>query len=154
MNLFPCHGCPFREGCQQREVFRSKTKGLGARVVKFACPILDREMRYGRRITMWCRFVSGDPSGDDSYGQSYWYGEVPATITGVYADYKFSSVIDQDALTPEQWDEVKEFAHSPHLVHVRRSATYRRIRQFLHEPDVPVDVVEAAILRAKEADRG
>lgn len=133
--LAPCHGCPFRHGCQQRDDFKARTKGLGARQVRFACPVLDRELRPGRRIIMRARFMSPDENlwGDEV--MAFWNGEVPATITAMREDYKFSSIIDQDALTAEEWAAVKERAHQPELIHRRKAATHRRIVRLLDEPD-------------------
>ncbi len=138
MYMFPCNGCPFREGCAQRDDFKARAKGLGARLVRFACPILDRELRPGRRIIMRARFMSPDPDGFE-HDMSFWYGEVPATITAVRNGYKFSSVIDEAALTPDQWEAVKERAREPHLIHRRKSATHRRIVRLLDEPDADPD---------------
>lgn len=141
--IAPCHGCPFRHGCAQRDEFKARTKGLGARHVRFACPVLDSELRPGRRIIMRARFMAPDENSYED-AMSFWHGEVPATITAMRDNYKFSSIIDRDALTADQWDAVKERARMPELIHRRKAATHRRIVRLLDEPDADPDFDWAA----------
>lgn len=56
--LKPCTGCPLRDGCEQRDDFRKRVRGLGLRSATFNCDrlkaaiapgigVLLRELYYG-----------------------------------------------------------------------------------------------------------
>ena len=131
MHIAPCHRCGLKAGCAQNEIFREKVRGLGARSVRFACPILAREIRPGRRIIMHAKFATGGPYED------YWVGsfDVPATILDVQDRYRFTALIDEAALSREQWRDLKAYARAPDSVRIRGRVHHSRIVRFLDEPD-------------------
>jgi hypothetical protein len=133
VRINPCHGCPLREGCDQRDEFRRKVRGLGLRSATFRCQRLDDGLRKGRRI-----MISTPQMRDrgSSYNPDYCVEmvAVPATITSSY-DGMFTCVIDpghvygrvfEDAPAGEDVDKYR----------FRRRMKAQRIIKFLDEPDM------------------
>ncbi len=132
MRIKPCHGCPLSKGCEQRETFRAAAKGTGAASITFRCPILSREVREGRRVLIHVKMVASGESWDDT---AVYTGVARATILYAKADHSFSSAIDLDNFTPDEWADFREHARDPERLHFRRTAKHSRIAAFLDEPD-------------------
>lgn len=128
-HIAPCHGCHLRPGCDQNKEFLSRLQGLAARSVKFKCPILDRELRPGRRIVMNTRFVFPE----EGFSQV-----VRATILRVDVNYRFASIIEEDELDHCEWSAIKGIANNPSNVRFRKHKPNSRILEFLDEPDLTV----------------
>lgn len=132
----PCHGCPAREGCEQRDEFRRRIAGIGARSVTFRCERLNAALRPGRRI------VIGTPVMVDhsSYCEPNFrirQTAVPATITRSH-DGKFTCVIDPghvrgrlDLYENDEPEDIEKYRFRKYL-------RAQQIIRFLDEPDMPV----------------
>ena len=86
----PCFGCPLREGCQQREVYRKKVRKLAARVVEFTCPILAKRIRKGARVVIRASRIVSDWTGEPQLETLH----VPATITATRPGHAFACTVD------------------------------------------------------------
>lgn len=136
MRIVPCHACPIREGCEQREVFRAKARGLGAASVKFRCPVLAKRLRPGARITVKVPTVTFGGWRHYTEEPIERIGSVlaPATVTTVKADHSFACVIDPGHIDGEMVAEGKD----PNAMRFRKTRTHTRIVAFLDEPPLPV----------------
>lgn len=124
----PCRGCPLREGCDQRDVFRKKVAGLGMISANFRCDKLGAEVRVGRRIVIE-QPIAGE---SDSYGErTIGRRDVKATIAAVDRRYRFSAIVDPGQIAAEEVaDETKLDQYR-----FRKRMGHHRIRGFLDEPD-------------------
>lgn len=135
MRINPCHGCSRRHGCEQREVFRQRVLGIGARTVTFHCPILTAEIRPGRRVVIPAKFVVEHDTGP--WETAVQIENAKATIRSVYPGHYFTSVIDADAFDADEWAFFTEHASNPENIRNRRKMHHNRIVEFLDEPDHP-----------------
>lgn len=132
MRINPCHGCPLREGCEQREEFRQRTRGLGARSVRFRCDKLERALYPGRRIMIGTPRMVGEWEPDLRVQST----AVPATITGFHDD-KFTCVIDPGHVRGQIDGDGCE-APPEDKYRFRKYMRAQRIIHFLDEPDMPI----------------
>lgn len=132
--IAPCHDCPLKQGCEQRDEFRRRAKGMGAASIKFRCPRLAAELRPGRRVELASVIVGITPGYYPDDGDHAVRRDVPATITGALGN-KFTCVIDPGHIS-ENPDDHR--ARDVSALRFRRSQRYARIRRFLDEPDMPV----------------
>lgn len=116
MRINPCHGCPLRNGCEQREVFRRKAKRTGARSISFSCPILSRAVSVGARIV-----INAKRPDDGEYGMELVNVAVEATITHVAANHTFACTIDRGQGIEDQY-------------RFRKFQKHIRIVEFLDQP--------------------
>lgn len=65
-----------------------------------------------------------------------WSFDVPATILDTQDQYRFTALIDEAALSPEQWRDLKAYARAPDSVRIRGRVHHSRIVRFLDEPDI------------------
>lgn len=129
VHIKPCHGCPLGKGCQLRNEFRSKVRGLGLRSASFACPILDEKLRPGTRIE-----IAIPVFGPDSYGDGYHFAgrhNVKATILGSH-NGSFSCVVDPEhqEFMVDNGAEIR----NPDLIRFRKTQKHTRIVRWLDEP--------------------
>ncbi len=124
--LYPCHGCPLRNGCEKRDEFRQRANGVGAVTIKFRCNKLLDEMRPGRRISIETPRIVASPYCDDETVRSGSY-VVSATIT-TRTGYKFTCVVD-----PGQ--PGTEIEPERPLIRFRKTMGHHRIKAFKAEPD-------------------
>lgn len=136
--IAPCAGCPVKNGCTQREIFRQRARGLGASSVRFRCNLVANALRVGRRITI-LQPIGVEVSGQYEPEISIRRAVVRATINGLSARYDFSCVIDKGEIEraqryypncAEEW--------TPEDIERRRYRRYQkpsRIQTFLDEPD-------------------
>lgn len=134
--IHPCRLCPLREGCEQRDEFRRRVRGIGLRVASFPCPTLAAEVRVGRRIVInQPILVDGNP--DVAWGEEITAvvrQDMPATITYAYPDYSFTCTVDREAFEAVA-DQVQEEADAWMKKRFRRQQKHFRIVRFLDEPD-------------------
>ena len=135
-HIYPCHSCPLREGCQQREEFRQRAREARCTSIRFRCAILAGELRPGRRIV-----VKGGVF--DGWDDLDWL-DVKATVTRVIG-CKFNCTVD-----PYQIDGVDD-GGEPHRF--RRTRPHSRIVRFLDEPDAQV-CSKGCVVRDGFCDRG
>lgn len=136
VRINPCHGCPLREGCEQRTEFRRRVSGLGLRSATFRCGRLDEALRPGRRIMI------STPYMEDR--SSYWepdyrvrHKAVPATITGAH-DGTFTCTIDPGHVVGKIDCDGAADEESVEKYRFRRRMRAQRIIRFLDEPDQPI----------------
>lgn len=122
MFIKPCHRCPLKDGCEQREVFRTKARGTGALSIAFKCQRLEKELRVGRRIIIKHPFL-GDDERYGEYEQKIHQLQVKASIQTVHKT-KFTALIDEGQNVTEKFRR-------------RRTMGHARIVNFLDEPDAP-----------------
>lgn len=131
MRINPCHGCPAREGCPDRDALRARAKGLGAVSVTFRCARLASLLRPGVRITVDIpTIVEGFYDDEVSMRRV----KVPATVTATRPDHRFSCVIDPGHVTDDNVAEGKD----SEVLRFRRMARHTRVLAFLDEPAFPV----------------
>lgn len=150
--IAPCHDCPLKQGCEQRDVFRQRAKGLNAASIKFRCDRLAAELRPGRRIELADAVVaiswgSGNYSYDDGGPIRK---DVPATITGARGT-KFTCVIDPGHVSDNP-DDHNEGARDTSALRFRRYQRHARIRRFLDEPDAAL-CENGRVMRGDDCDR-
>lgn len=125
MRIEPCHGCPIRDGCETREIFRKKARGMGAVSVRFRCSVLAAALRRGRRITLSMPFekeASGSWGADPDW--RIVKHAVAATITGQDSSgTKFRAVVDPGQGVEDRFRFLRYRRHT-------------RIIRFLDEPDM------------------
>lgn len=150
--LNPCHGCPVRAGCEQREVFRAKARGLGARSITFRCPRLDKELRQGRRILVMTPRMK-EHVRSTAYEPDFRVEmvAVPATITGSH-DGEFTCVIDPGHVYGRLNGNLEE-SPPDDKYRFRRKMRAARIIRFLDEPDMEVCKNGARVMRGGVCDR-
>jgi hypothetical protein len=93
---------------------------------------LAREVREGRRVLIHTKMVATGEGWDESVVYS---GKARATILWANPDHSFTSAIDIDNFTPDEWADFREHADNPDKLHLRRTAKHSRIAAFLDEPD-------------------
>ena len=136
--IAPCVGCPIKEGCEQREAFRQRARGIGASSIRFKCDLLAHALRIGRRITI-LQPIGVEVSGRWEPERSIVRAVVKATINGLSPRYEFSCVIDRGEIERAQQnyptctdtvedDDIERFRF-------RRYQKPSRIQAFLDEPD-------------------
>jgi hypothetical protein len=133
-HIAPCARCPLREGCELREGFRKRAKGIDAVSIRFQCPCLGAEVRIGRRIVITAPSLS-EYYCNEIPGVIVRHVEVPATITVAYPDYSFSATVDRGALDVTEMDECPEGKEPKEEHRFRRRQKHIRIVRFLDEPD-------------------
>jgi len=130
----PCHGCPVRDGCEQRDEFRRRVSGCGARSVTFRCERLTEALRPGRRVMISTPYVDVRSDYDDwRMAQK----AVPATISGSHED-KFTCTIDPGHVQGGLNNDGEEDPASLDKYRFRKRMRAQRIIRFLDEPDMPV----------------
>lgn len=150
VRINPCHGCPLREGCEQRDEFRRRVHGLGLRSATFRCAKLDEALRPGRRIMV------PTPRARDR-GNGYEMDirvekvAVPATVTGAH-DGEFTCVIDPGHIYGRLSYDGEEIPPDDKY-RFRRKQRASRIIRFLDEPDMPLCKTGARVLRDGTCDR-
>lgn len=132
--LKPCTGCPLRDGCEQRDEFRRRVKGLGLRSATFRCSILQAAIAPGTRILV-SHPITVETGGDHYYSPQFEVirEDLPATITSSDCD-EFSCVIDRDALVAAIELHEGEGLDKVDTYRFRKTMKARRIVKFLHEP--------------------
>lgn len=150
VRINPCHGCPLREGCEQRDEFRRRVRGLGLRSATFRCQKLDDALRQGRRIMVATPRIRDCGSG--------YYPDhrvemvaVPATITGS-RDGEFTCVIDPGHVYGQMSYEGDEIPPDEKY-RFRRKQRASRIIRFLDEPDMEVCKDGGRVQRNGACDR-
>lgn len=126
--IHPCRGCPLRDGCEQREVFRKKVGGLGLVSARFRCDRLAAEVRMGRRIVIQ-QPIPGADNGDRYYPTTY--RDVKATISAVDPRYRFSCIVDPGQINADEVSNPDKLDR----YRFRKRMSHQRIRAFLDEPD-------------------
>lgn len=127
VRLEPCHGCPLRAGCEQREQFRKRVAGLGLRSARFRCEKLAKEMRPGRRIvTLHPVEENHSHASDYEPDIRMVQHEALATIYTTRND-RFSCIIDAG-----------QFELAEDRFRFRKARRHTRIVRFLDEPDRPL----------------
>jgi hypothetical protein len=135
MRINPCHACPLRNGCENREVLRKKASGTGARCISYDCDKLGKELRAGRRIMIETIILT--PTDNHWYdGWDRSYRNVKATITAHSGYYRFACVIDPGQITE---DDIAENADL-NKIRFRKTMRHTRIVQFLDEPDAEMSI--------------
>lgn len=135
VRINPCHGCPLREGCEQRDEFRRKVSGLGLRSATFRCQRLDDGLRKGRRVMI----TTPKMRDRGSLWEPHYTTEhvpVPATITGSH-DGMFTCVIDPGRVYGSVVDG-EASTDGADKYRFRRRMRAQRIIRFLDEPDMAV----------------
>lgn len=118
--VYPCHGCPLARSCTFQFELRENAKAApGARRVYYDCPILDAEIRPGRRIEQMQSFLAG-PTIELRPVR----GTIVARAAGFYM---YRAVMDAG--------QGIEAAPAGHLLRFRRPQPWRQIGRFLEEPD-------------------
>jgi hypothetical protein len=132
--LKPCTGCPIREGCEQRDEFRRRVKGLGLRSATFNCERLKKALQPGTRVVI-SHPITVASGGDHYYGPEFEIvrEDLPATIVSADSD-EFSCVIDRDALVKAIEGQEGEGADKVDTYRFRKTMKARRIVRFLNEP--------------------
>lgn len=132
--LKPCTGCPLRVGCDQRDEFRRRVKGLGLRSATFRCSILQTAIAPGTRILV-SHPITVETGGDYGHGPQFDVirEDLPATITSSDCD-EFSCVIDRDALVAAIALHEGEGLDKVDTYRFRKTMKARRIVRFLDEP--------------------
>lgn len=132
--LKPCTGCPLRKGCEQRDDFRRRVKGLGLRSATLNCDKLKKAIAPGTRILV-PHPIRVEIGGSEWSGPEYVVirKDLPATIVGSGLD-EFSCVIDRDALLAAVAAEEGEDADKVDTYRFRKTMKARRIVKFLDEP--------------------
>ena len=148
--IAPCHDCPLKQGCTQRDEFRRRTKGLNAASIKFRCDKLTAELRPGRRIELGAAVV-GVGWGYDGEEDGVIRRDVPATITGATGT-RFTCVIDPGHIT-ENPDGHSEETRDISALRFRRYQRHSRIRRFLDEPDATLCEHGKRVMRGGTCDR-
>lgn len=135
MRIKPCHGCPFREGCELRDEFRARARGVGASSVTFRCGRLLEKLPPGTRIVIT---TPGKYTGyhyDGSEADCIQHIPVKATVTVCEDRGRFACVIDPGQIV----DEHEEDAGSiPDKYRFRKLAPISRIKEILDEPALPI----------------
>lgn len=150
VRINPCHGCPAREGCKQREEFRRRVSGLGLRSATFRCDRLAAELRRGRRVLVPTPCPKATGRYYDGDGWTVQMVAVPATITNSH-DGWFSCVIDPGrvygGINGDETENTDKYRF-------RRRMRAARIVRFLDEPDRAFCEVGARLLLPSgECDR-
>lgn len=136
VSIFPCRGCPLREGCEQRGDFTRRASGIGARSVAFKCARLGAEIRPGRRVIIRQPVAVAGRGWDDD-GYHIRHVEVPATITSAGKHYAFASTVDAGAIEPHlDPDLAEEFPETiKDQFRFRKLQRHSRVVRFLDEDD-------------------
>ena len=140
-HIAPCTRCPLKQGCELRDEFRARVRGLGASSVRFKCSRLAAEIRIGRRVIIRATILEECSYSDgDEYGSIIRHYEVAATVTTAYPDYSFAATIDQGALESSMGGERDNWFEDVPTEQVnkrrfRRKQKHIRIVRFLNEPD-------------------
>lgn len=133
MRIKPCHGCPFREGCELRDEFRARARGVGASSITFRCGRLADLLRPGSRVVITAPVI----------GTTYGYDEkehevcvdrlqVKATVTKLDGQGRFACVVDPGQLIDEEGEPVAD------KYRFRKLAPVSRIKRLLDEPAFPI----------------
>lgn len=131
--LKPCTGCPLRHGCEQREDFRRRVRGLGLRSATFNCEKLAGALQLGTRVVIRHPIAVEYDTGYGSFGEyKIVHVEVPATITG-NGRAEFSCVVDRDALLASTRERDGDDSKID-IYRFRKTMPARRIVRFLNEP--------------------
>jgi hypothetical protein len=130
VRINPCFGCLLREGCAQRDDFRRRASGLGARSVTFDCPILAERIAPGVRITITAPVLDTGYGWDGSEHVKMFTKNLAATITSVQPGHRFACVVDPDQLDPDEVQEGKDV----NVLRFRKTQRHTRIRAFRDEP--------------------
>jgi hypothetical protein len=91
MRINPCHGCPFKKGCELYVKFQARTKGIGARSVTFRCQRIVEKLPKGTKVTMSMPYLN-----EDGWTPEIIISPMAATILHVSDDGKFNAVMDKD----------------------------------------------------------
>jgi hypothetical protein len=126
-HVFPCAGCPLRDGCDQRQEFAQRAKASGAGSISLRCSILKDAVRPGRRVQIMTPEIEYDRYGEVVIRKA----AVSATITTIGTKYQFASVVDPGQLLPDDGEERRHRGN----VRFRRRQPHYRIVRFLDEPD-------------------
>lgn len=128
MNIWPCHGCPLREGCARGDYVSREYHGLPRDVRAIGIRVrcggeLVSELRPGRRVEITHPFRVAKAY---SWAPNEFVTErrlVRATIKTVYKEtYEFLAIIDDGQGVEGQ-------------LRFRRKQKHTRIKRFLDEPD-------------------
>lgn len=132
--LKPCTGCPLRDGCEQRDDFRKRVRGLGLRSATFNCDRLKAAIAPGTRIVI-SHPITVEMGGGYYSGPQYdiLREDLPATIVSSGVD-DFSCVIDRSALAEAIELNEAEGADKIDTYRFRKTMPARRIVRFLDEP--------------------
>lgn len=129
MRIEPCFGCPMREGCTERDAYRSAASKTGAVAIRYRCTKLEGELRPGRRIVTTVPRLDADRDGELRRRGDH---EVQATIVSASGP-RFCCVVDPgEPGIDGQGTDVRP------TVRFRRTMRHTRIRRFLTEPDAKV----------------
>lgn len=119
VRIVPCYRCPIRDGCQQRDEFRRKARGIGAASIRFECQRLADAIKPGTRIEIDQPYLDEDGNG---FVSQVCYERMPATIT--HSDgRRFACTVDE-----HEWIENPKYRF-------RRMAPAHRVIRFLDEPE-------------------
>lgn len=149
MRINPCHACPLRNGCDNREALRKKASGTGARCISYDCDKLDKELRIGRRIMIETVILTPTDNpyyADDVYDRSR--RNVKATISARSGYYRFACVVDPGEITEEDVAEGIDV----NKIRFRKTMRHTRIVRFLDEPDTKMSVC-GNVMRDGDCDR-
>ena len=135
VRINPCHGCPLREGCDQRDEFRKRVSGLGLRSATFRCAKLAEALRPGRRVmvpTPEMRVQQVYPGDFDCRIEMV---AVPATVTASDDAGGFSGVIDPGHVYGRPEEVTGEPSAPADKYRFRKKMRSARIIRILDEPD-------------------
>lgn len=137
VRINPCFGCPLRNGCDQRDEFARRVRGLGLRSATFNCGRLAAYLTMGTRIEIAApvrdfRFHTSSGSVDHGFDYKITRFIVPATINGANQT-TFTCVIDREALKAAM-DTCGDRETNVDRVRFRKTMRHSRIVRFLDEP--------------------
>lgn len=130
VRINPCYGCPVKDGCEQRAVYRKRVSGLGLRSATFRCERLKERIKPGTRIVVTMPTLRWSEYGDTNIfcGRR----EVKATIHSSDGMH-FACVIDKSEIDDmADRGEVSESA-DPERIRYRKTMRHSRIVRFLDE---------------------
>lgn len=135
----PCHGCPIGRNalCEQREAFRAAACNVPLlRSASFKCPIIDSEVRPGRRVVVSDVVVGMRECGRYEPDYEAVRRSVPATITAAGGG-SFACVIDKGEISQDP-DDHADGVRDVAALRFRKRMPIRRIERFLDEPDAEI----------------
>lgn len=132
VRINPCFGCPLRSGCDQREDFAKRVRGLGLRSATFNCAKLTGALSVGTRIEIAAPIRDYGTSMDPGYEFAITRVVLPATIHSTDGS-RFACVIDREAMQAAM-DRHSDGETSVDAVRFRRTMRHSRIVRFLDEP--------------------
>lgn len=135
MRIKPCHGCLFREGCELRNEFRARARGVGASSVTFRCGRLLEKLKPGTRIVVTAPGKYTGYHYDGSESDCIQHVQVNATVTRCDDRGRFACVIDPGQVIDEHEEDAGDIADKYRF---RRLAPISRIKRLLDEPALPI----------------